>query len=257
MKEEHSATTELSSRYLWDCTQHRPVMTPDGEYVCTKCGIVLSDIDDLSGDEIIGATSLIPKDTQTPLGSRSTVNLYLSHKLGGGEVKSLPGLSTTRSLEIANRDDDFDDENHPSEKGGESKEWRTKKKGRRKKKRGANSYLSRFSNACSKLGLTHAESEHAWHLFSRLCDELRNPDAHIVINTSEIACYSIAAGVAATTKRILGERVIATAVMFAFHSKSVRDLYCIRRIVETHSEVVTGISKPALTASAKWIRGRY
>jgi len=226
-------------------------MAPDGEYVCSKCGIVLSDSYDLPEDEKIdsslssSSSPITDSQVQNP---RSNISLFLSHKLGGSEVRNLPGLSTARSLEIANREDD----DYTSDKSGEKKD-RSKKK----KKKGANAYLSRFSNACSKLGLTHAESEHAWHLFSRLCDELRNPDAHIVINTSEIACYTIAAGVAATTKRILGERAIASAVMFAFHSKSVRDLYCIRRIVETHSEAVTGISKPALTASAKWIRGRY
>jgi transcription initiation factor TFIIIB Brf1 subunit/transcription initiation factor TFIIB len=227
-------------------------MTPDGEYVCSKCGIVLSDSGyDLPEDEKIDS-SLSPSsspitNSQMP-NPNSNISLFLSHKLGGREVRNLPGLSTARSLEIANREDDND---YSSDKVGE------KKARSKKKKKGANAYLSRFSNACSKLGLTHAESEHAWHLFSSLCDELRNPNAHIVINTSEIACYTIAAGVAATTKRVLGERAIASAVMFAFHSKSVRDLYCIRRIVETHSEAVTGISKPALTASAKWIRGRY
>ncbi|AIF85401.1 hypothetical protein NTE_03373 [Candidatus Nitrososphaera evergladensis SR1] len=252
MKEEHSATVQHSSCYPWNCSKHRPVMAPDGEYVCTKCGIVLSDSgSDLPEDEKIdsslssSSSPITDSQVQNP---RSNISLFLSHKLGGSEVRNLPGLSTARSLEIANREDD----DYTSDKGGKKKD-RSKKK----KKKGAIPYLSRFSNACSKLGLTHAESEHAWHLFSRLCDELRNPDAHIVINTSEIACYTIAAGVAATTKRVLGERAIANAVMFAFHSKSVRDLYCIRRIVETHSEAVTGISKPALTASAKWIRGRY
>jgi hypothetical protein len=175
----------------------------------------------------------------TPIpGSKSDINLFIAHKLGGKELDGLPGLSTARSLEIASRDATED------------------AKGMKKRRKAAGAYLSRFSNACSKLGLTHAESEHAWRLFARVYGEFCNSDRR-ASNTSEIACYAIAAGTAATSGRILGERTIARAVMFSFHSKSVRDMYCIRRIVETRSEAVTGIARPVLTASSKWIRGRY
>lgn len=166
---------------------------------------------------------------------KSNVNLFLAHRLGGAELTSLPGLSTARSLEVAKRDDTVQNV-----------------KGRKKN---ASAYLSRFSNACSKLGLKHAESEHAWRLFVRIYSELNCGGDGRATNTSEIACYAIAAG-AATTGRVLDERSIARAVTFALHSKSVRDMYCIRRIIETRCQAVTGISKPALTASAKWIRGR-
>ena len=228
----HSAT--LRPRRVADnCPGHRPHVAPDGEYVCTRCGAVLSDGYDWPEDESIDP----PMADQAP-NPKSNVSLFLAHKLGGSEVKSLPGLSTSRSLEMANRDSAIDD-------------------GSARKKKGANTYLSRFSNACSKLGLTHAESEHAWRLFARLYSELSGGDDSRVVNSSEMACYSIAAGAAATTRRVLGEWDIAGAVMFAFHSKSVRDMYHIRRVIETRSQEVTGIPKPALTESAKWMTGRY
>lgn len=229
---DHSATLHPDHR-AHDCPGHRPHLAPDDEYVCTRCGAVLSDAYDwLAGESIDPPTAV---QAQNP---KSNINLFLAHKLGGSEVKSLPGLSTTRSLEMANRDGAMEN-------------------GRGRKKKSANVYLSRFSNACSKLGLTHAESEHAWRLFVRLYGELSSSDDDArVTNASEIACYAIAAGVVATTRRVLGERTIARTVMFAFHSKSVRDMYCIRRIIETRSQAVTGIAKPALTASAKWLRGR-
>lgn len=225
---EHSATSDHGTG---DCPGHRPRVAPDGECVCIRCGTVLSDGYDSQED----GSGIDPSITSQAPKPKSNVNLFLAHKLGGSEVDGLPGLSTARSLEIANRD--------------------CAKDGRRRKK-GVDAYLSRFSNACSKLGLTHAESEHAWQLFARLYGELSNSDRRI-INTSEIACYAIAAGAVATTQQILGERAVARAVMLAFHSKSVRNLYSIRRIIETRSEVVTGIAKPALTASSRWIRGRY
>lgn len=213
------------------CPCHRPHLTADGEYVCTRCGVVLSDA--LLVDESLD----LPLAPQAP-GPKSSVNLFLSHNLGGSQLKSLPGLSTTRSLEMANREGTMDD-------------------GRGRRKKSANAYLSRFSNACSKLGLTQAESEHAWRLFARIYTELGSSDYEArVTNASEIACYAIAAGAFATTQRVLGERTTARAVMFAFHSKSVRDMYCIRRIIETRSETLAGTARPKLTSSAKWLRGR-
>lgn len=185
----------------------------------------------------MGESGINPSVAAQAPNPKSNVSLFLAHKLGGSELRDLPGLSTSRSLEIANRERPTDNT-------------------RGKKKKGACVYLSRFSNACSKLGLTQAESEHAWQLFARLYGELSNSDTRI-INSSEIACYAIAAGVAATTQHVLGERAVAGAVMFAFNSKSVRDFYCIRRIIETHSQAVTGITKPALTMSARWVKGRY
>jgi transcription initiation factor TFIIIB Brf1 subunit/transcription initiation factor TFIIB len=232
MKEEHSATLH-PEQVVGNCPGHRPHLACDGEYVCTRCGTVLSDGSDWQAEE-----SITDQSTSGQAASpKSNVNLFLAHKLGGREVKSLPGLSTTRSLEMANRDTTVE-----YGAGG-------------KKKKSADAYLSRLSNACSKLGLTHAESEYAWRLFARLYSELSNDEMRVT-NASEIACYAIAAGAAATTRRVLGERAVARAVMFGFHSKSIRDMYCIRRIIETRSQAVTGIAKPALTASAKWIRGR-
>lgn len=215
-----------------DCPPHVPHVAPDGECVCAKCGVVLSD--SYGSPEDLASIGSPATSIQ---GSKSGINLFITHKLGGKELDSLPGLSTARSLEIASRDGTADTEG-------------------RKKRKAAGAYLSRFSNACSKLGLTHAESEHAWRLFARVYGELCDSDRR-AINTSEIACYAIAAGTTATSRRVLGERTIARAVMFSFHSKSVRDMYCIRRIVETRSEAVTGITRPVLTASSKWIRGRY
>jgi len=214
-----------------DCPHHRPHLTTDGEYVCTICGVVLSDawLADESGDD------LLPPHASSP---KSTVNLFLAHNLGGSQLKSLPGLSTARSLEMASRE-------------------ATQDNGRGRRKKSANAYLSRFSNACSKLGLTQAESEHAWRLFARIYSEIGRSDYEArVTNASEIACYAIAAGAVSTTRRVLGERTIARAVMFAFHSKSVRDMYSIRRIIETRSQAVAGVAKPTLTSSAKWLRGR-
>lgn len=227
---EHQATLQ-SNALTGDCPGHSPHLTADGEYVCTKCGAVLSDDYDWSPDE--GMSPVVAVTAPSP---KSSVNLYLAHRLGGSEVRSLPGLSTSRGLEVANREG-------------------TIEKGNGKKKKSANAYLSMFSNACSKLGLTQAESEYAWRLFARLYGELSASDGRVT-NTSEIACYAIAAGAAATTHRLLDERTVARAVMFAFRSKSVRDMYSIRRVIETRSQAVTGIAKPALTSSARWLRGR-
>ena len=210
-----------------DCREHSLCFAPDGEGVCSKCGVVLSDDCVAQGPSVIEMSPALQGASQ-----KLKVSLFISHKLGGKELNDLPGLSTARSLDIAKRD------------------------GGMRKRKGAQAYLSRFSNACSKLGLTLAESEHSWQLFARLYGELKDSDRRI-INASEIACYAIAAGVAATTRQIRGERSVATAVMFAFHSKSVRDLYCIRMIVETHAEAVTGITQPALLQSSRWIKGRY
>lgn len=214
-----------------DCPAHKPHLAPDGEYVCTKCGAVLSDRYDWSADE--GMKPAVAVSAPSP---KSNVNLYLAHKLGGSEIRNLRGLSTSRGLEVANREGVVEDSNG-------------------RKKKSANAYLSMFSNACSKLGLTQAESEYAWRLFARLYGELSAGDGRVT-NTSEIACYAIAAGAVATTRRLLDERTVARAVMFAFRSKSVRDMYCIRRIIETRSQSLTGIAKPALTASARWLKGR-
>lgn len=227
---DHSATLQ-SNGLTGDCPGHSPHLTGDGEYVCTKCGAVLSEPYDWSPDEGIEAAAAVPAPSP-----KSNVNLYLAHKLGGSEVRSLPGLSTSRGLEVANRES-------------------TVERSDGRKKKSANAYLSMFSNACSKLGLTPAESEHAWRLFVRLYGELSASDGRVT-NTSEIACYAIAAGAVATTQRLLDERTVARAVMFAFRSKSVRDMYCIRMVIETRSQAVTGIAKPALTSSARWLRGR-
>lgn len=226
---DHSATLQ-SNGLTGDCPEHKPHLTDDGEYVCTKCGAVLSERNDWSPEE---GMQLAVAPAPSP---KSNVNLYLAHKLGGSEVRSLPGLSTSRGLEVANREGIIE-------------------KGNGRKKKSANAYLSMFSNACSKLGLTQAESEHAWRLFARLYAELGASDGRVT-NTSEIACYAIAAGAVATTHRLLDERTVARAVMFAFRSKSVRDMYCIRMVIETRSQAVTGIAKPALTSSARWLRGR-
>lgn len=219
---------------IGDCADHRPQLAPDGEYVCTRCGAVLSE----GNDWALEAEMTPPTAAQAPT-TKSNVNLFLAHKLGGSEVRSLPGLSTLRGLEMANR------EGAMKSAGG-----------RKRKKKSANAYLSMFSNACSKLELTPAESEYAWRLFARLYAELATSDDSRVTNTSEIACYAISAGALATTRRLLDERHLARAVMFSFRSKSVRDMYCIRRIIETRSQSLTGAARPALTASARWLRGR-
>jgi transcription initiation factor TFIIIB Brf1 subunit/transcription initiation factor TFIIB len=223
--------TLQEDRLAGNCSCHQPNLTSDGEYVCARCGVVLSDR--WEADE-----SVDPPVANQATSPKSNVNLYLAHNLGGHQLKSLPGLSTMRSLEMANREATIDD-------------------GMGRKRKSANTYLSRFSNACSKLGLTQPESEHAWRIFARLYSELGSSDYGArVTNTSEIACYAIAAGAVATTQRVLGERTVARAVMFAFHSKSVRDMYCIRRLIETRSQVLAGIAKPKLTSSSRWLRGR-
>ncbi len=227
-------TTSRPDPMTGGCPGHLPELTPEGEYVCSRCAAVLSGGD----EESLADANTEPQAAIPAPEPKSNVNLFLAHRLGGSELKSLPGLSTARSLEMASRDG-------------------TVQNARGRKKKSAGAYLSRFSNACSKLGLTRAESEHAWRLFAKIYRELNwgNGDGRVT-NASEIACYAIAAGAAATAGRVLDERSVARAVMFAFHSKSVRDMYCIRRIIETRCQAVTGISRPALTASARWIRGR-
>ena len=234
---EHSAEISDNLVGAGTCPEHHPHITSDGECVCAQCGVVLSDGQDLQGAEHT-ALSIATQGQN----SKSNINLFLAHRLGGHEIKSLPGLSTSRSLEIAHRE--------VSQAGCKG----------RKKKKNANSFLSRFSNACSKLELTHAESEHAWQIFVRLYDELSESDKRGCVNASEIACYAIAAGSLNTTSgvRAISESVLVNAVRFTFRTKVVRDMYYIRRAVETRTQLGARISvKPSLSLSAKWMRGRY
>lgn len=261
--EQHSASKKISSIADHHCPSHVTVITPDGECVCSRCGVVI--ISDAVGE------SLQP---HVP-GPKSNINLFLAHQLGGSRVRSLPMLSTVRSIEIASRERGREQKEEGNRKDGDSDSGGTESA-----ISGAYQYLSCFSNACVSMGLTHAETEYGWQLFVKLYRELGSSNSSNSgkngrwsgrVNVAEVACYAIAASVAtntasATSPRLLNELALARAVSYSFNRKSIRDLYYIRRVIETRVALqqqenapipLPLPARPTLTSSAKWVTGRY
>lgn len=201
---------------------HRPELAPDGEQICMVCGVVLDghreQTQQQQQQQLSAPTTTMPA---------SKINIFVARKLGGNAITDLPNLSNpTHSLEIISR--------------------------HHKDKKDAKRFLSNFSNVCSKLELSQSATEHAWQLFEKLFKELGNETR---IYHSELICYAIASG-AAMSSRLINERTLAEIVTFVFGSKVVRDMYYIKRIIETRVDIPVDV-RPELTQSARWVRGRY
>jgi hypothetical protein len=178
------------------------------------------------GERVCKDCGVVVGEHELPAMTTPKINLFVSKKLGSNPLKHLPDLSNPdTSLAIVNRHKDNNDTDR---------------------------YLSNFSNVCSKLRLSSTAAEHAWRLFVALQKDLANVSS---IYLSEKVSYAIASG-AAIDGRLIDERTLSETVTFVFGSKVIRDMYYIRRAVETRVDVPLEV-RPQLTLSARWTRGRY
>ena len=126
--------------------EHPNVVQADGEVVCTSCGTVIDDdtLIALHGchDNDVVANSSMPQ-TWGGVDSESRPNLYVANSLGTSN--SIPKMAGMQLLQLYC-------------KGGIETD-----RDRRNKTR-----LSRFSNACEKMGFGQAQAQTAWTLFQRV-----------------------------------------------------------------------------------------
>lgn len=178
------------------------------------------------GERVCMACGVVLGEHEQPTLKAPKLHLFVSKKLGSNAITRLPHLSNPdTSLAIVNR---------------------------RKDNNNTVRYLSQFSNVCSKLRLSPTASEHAWRLFNTLQRELADTNC---IYLSEKVSYAVASG-AVVDGRLIDERTLSETVSFVFSSKVIRDMYYIRRAVETRVDIPIAV-RPELTFSARWTRGRY
>ncbi len=151
----------------------------------------------------------------------SKLNLYTGYHLGGQDSLVQLPLADKRSLKVASRQDS-----------------------------GASRYLSAFSNACESLGLSESNASCAWRVFCKVYNELSSGKPRR-IGAAEAAFYSIC-----HCHETADEYEVSKAVSSAFGSKKLRDLYHLRILVSTHTELPQlQIRGSPLTTSSNWVRG--
>ncbi len=209
--------------------QHDPRLAHDGsEHVCARCGAVLSPA------LVEEATAAVAIQNQQKI--KSKLNLYVSHQLGSVEaatanarMQEMLSLSDSRSLKIARNATD--------------------------RAADASRYLSQFSNACDRLGMSPVEAESAWQMFCKVYRELCTTRPR-VISAVEAAFYSICCYC-----NTVDEYEAASLVSASFGTKQtrMRDLYHLRIIVSTRVDglptVLSSESRMRLTTSAMWMYG--
>ena len=221
------ATFPASHASHYDECTHDPRLTPDGlEHVCVKCGAVLS-------PDAAEENAAVAIQTQRQQTTTSKVNLYVNHQLGSVEaattnakMQEMLSLSDSRSLKIAKNGSD-----HAS----------------------ASRYLSAFSNACDRLGMSPADAECAWQVFCKVYRQLCTTKPRI-ISAAEAAFYSICCYCSTVDEY---EAASAVSSSFGTRHARMRDLYHLRIMVSTRVEGLPMQPGGGMryTASAMWMHG--
>jgi hypothetical protein len=219
----NSAIDQVGQFNRYDECTHYPRLTPDGfEHVCARCGVVLS-------PAVTGETSPAIQKPQ----KAARINLYVNHQLGSVEagttnarMQEMLSLSDSRTLKIARTGSDH---SSPSR------------------------YLSSFSNACDRLGMSPVEAECAWQVFCKVYRQLCATRPRVV-SAVEAAFYSICCYCSTADEY---EAASAVSSSFGAGHRRMRDLYHLRIMVSTRVEGLPSMPGGGMrcTTSALWMHG--